>query len=409
MLSSKDMKLASALVRNCLRHQSRLDFTLNGKLTSAEKTPQIVRIILRIGLAQLLFFDRLAYHAVVNETTELAKRFSPGYEGLVNAILRNLIRDKETGPYWPQELDGRDTPAPTRLATLYSHPNWLTDTFIRMWGLREAKALMVANNQATTPTIRINSRLGSLESIRTKFPFETTLTPFSPWGLKPVGFWGKVDHWKSYSEGFFNIQDEASQILPLLAKEPKNILDACAGMGGKTFGLIDAFPQAQVLCLDTNREKLSSLMAEAKRLKAPESIKVRKGDLLEMELAPEFDLVVVDAPCSCLGIIRRRPDIKWKRVPSDIWRFAKLQSELLAAASKAVCPGGQLIYSVCTITLEEGPLVISDFVLNNDDFLLESQLPPVLDPMVYGPGQLLLLPHKHDTDGFYYAVLRKKG
>ncbi|MDR2353921.1 MAG: hypothetical protein LBF22_12365, partial [Deltaproteobacteria bacterium] len=165
MLSSKDMNLASALVYACLRHQSRLDFLIDEKLSALGKTSKVVRIILRLGLAQILFFDRLGEHAIVNETAELSKKFAPGREGLVNAVLRGFLREKEGGPYFPQEIDGADTPINKRLAVLYSYPDWFVEKLLALYGFRETRSILIAGNQPATPTLRVNPRATTREGL----------------------------------------------------------------------------------------------------------------------------------------------------------------------------------------------------------------------------------------------------
>jgi 16S rRNA (cytosine967-C5)-methyltransferase len=411
MLSQKDMNLASNLVYTCVRHQSRLDFLIDGKLEAAENTPQTVRIVLRMGLAQLLFFDRMAFHAVVNETTELAKKFAPGREGLVNAVLRSFIRDIETHAYWPKEIDGKETPLITRLSTLYSYPDWLVAKLVERWGLRDARAFLVASNQPVPATIRVNTQLTTREDLAKLLPFETTKTKYSPWGLLPNDFAGKLFSWPGYKEGLFAIQDEASQLMALLAKgdkDPSTVFDVCAGLGGKTFNILNVFPKAQVLALDKSEDRLRSLQQEARRLRVSSSIRIITNDILNLDIYPRFDLVMVDAPCSGLGVIRRRPDLKWKKSPSDVYRYANLQRSILSAASRAVYPGGKLIYSVCTIMDEEGPDVVKAFLEEKGDYYLDNTLSEDLSPLISEPGQLRILPHHHAMDGFYYAVFKRR-
>jgi 16S rRNA (cytosine967-C5)-methyltransferase len=222
-----------------------------------------------------------------------------------------------------------------------------------------------------------------------------------------------VYSWTGYKEGIFSIQDEASQLLPLIAAgkggedPPRTILDVCAGLGGKTFGLMNAFPGAQTVALDRNPDRLRSLNQESKRLRLPDDLRVVNGDILDMDLYPKFDLVAVDAPCSGLGVMRRRPDLKWKKTPSDVYRYANIQLAILMAATRACRPGGRLVYGVCSMMNEEGPDVVKSFLEQKGGFCLDDSLPESLEPARIGPGQILLLPHKHGTDGFYYASFKR--
>jgi 16S rRNA (cytosine967-C5)-methyltransferase len=227
-------------------------------------------------------------------------------------------------------------------------------------------------------------------------------------GLLPQNFAGKPELWPGYQEGLFSIQDESSQLVPYLTnpeRPPTQIFDACAGLGGKTLALANIFPEASILAIDNNGSRLDGLRKEARRLKAPESLKVSFGDIFNLNFDPTFDLVVVDAPCSGLGVIRRRPDLKWNKFPQDIFRNSITQLQMLEAASQVVAPGGRLIYSVCTITPEEGPEVFQRFLENNPEFHASSIIHPEFLPLLAAPGQIQLWPHRNGTDGFFYGIL----
>ncbi|MDR2405806.1 MAG: 16S rRNA (cytosine(967)-C(5))-methyltransferase RsmB [Deltaproteobacteria bacterium] len=409
MLSQRDRALASALVYNCLRHQSRLDFLLDRKLSQPSGTPSLVRIILRLGLSQLLFFDRLANHAVVNETAELAKKFAPGREGLVNAILRSFIADKEEGPYWPVEEDGAQTPIARRLSVFYSYPQWLVDKLLDEWGFQETRSFLVAGNASVPPTLRVNTQLITREELMELLPFKTNPTKYSPWGLAPEGFTGHPDTWPGYHEGYFSIQDEASQVAGLLYGSATRFLDVCAGLGGKSLSFKSLNPESYVLAMDINDKKLSRTKEEATRLKLEGQIDTKVGDALIEKFSPSFDLIYLDPPCTGLGVIRRRPDVKWKKREEDISTLASLQRSLLNSAARALVPGGRLIYSVCTVTHEEGPQVVMDFIEESGDFTLVNDFPPSLSDANFAYGMLRFLPHRHGTDGFFYALLERRG
>jgi 16S rRNA (cytosine967-C5)-methyltransferase len=415
MLSRRDMALASAIVYACLRHQSRLDFLIDGKLSSGSKTPKAVRILLRMGLSQILFMDRVGHHAAVNETTALGKSFTPGREGLINAVLRAFVRDKESDAFWPRERDGEDTPELVRLATFYSHPEWLVNKLASEWGVRETRAFLAAGNQPAPPTIRLNPAGGTREEFAERLRFPTRPTVWSPAGLKPeIVAAGRPDTWPGFREGHFSIQDEASQLTALLAGPPagpgpRRFLDCCAGVGGKSFAVLGAFPEARAAAMDNSRLRLEDLYAEARRLGVFDRVKILQGDILEATLEPSWDLVIADAPCTGLGVIRRRPDIKWKRVPEDVAKLARFQKSILDAAAMAVRPGGRLIYSVCTVTREEGPEVADAFSASRPDFHPAEDLPPELEPLKIGPGRFRTVTHRHDMDGFFYAVFEREG
>ncbi|MDR1545414.1 MAG: 16S rRNA (cytosine(967)-C(5))-methyltransferase RsmB [Deltaproteobacteria bacterium] len=410
LLTPRDAALASALVYETVRHLSRLDFILDRKLRD-RRTPGGVRDVLRLGLAQLLFLDRMAEFAAVTETVELAKKVVPGRAGLVNAVLRGALRARTEGDCFPDERDGRLTPPVQRLATFYSHPLWLAERLVASLGFRQARALMAADNVSAPPTIRLNPLKTDRPTLAASLPWPTRPAVWSPWGLVPLKAAGRPESWPGFAEGLFAVQDESSQLLGLLARDrrPGRILDACAGLGGKSLALAALLPEAEIVSVDRHGARLAKLAAEARRLGLPRPPRTLQADLLALTLEGSFDLAVVDAPCSGLGVVRRRPDLKWRKTAQDPARLAELQLALLQAAAEFVAPGGRLIYSVCTYTDQEGEGVRDKFLAVRPDFAPaeESAVAPALRPLLTGAGTLRLWPHRHGTDGFFYALLEK--
>jgi 16S rRNA (cytosine967-C5)-methyltransferase len=409
LLSPKDLALATALVYETFRHLSRLDFIIKGKLKRGRASSQ-VQIVLRLGVVQLLILDRMAVFAAVAQTVELAKAVIPGRDKLVNAVLRSLVREKEDNSYWPVEMDGRKTPPAKRLSVLYSHPLWLTERLVSELGFREARSLLVVNNRAVEPTIRINPLKTDRDSLAALWPCPADNTALSPWGLVFTQGLGLVDNWPGYHQGLFSVQDEASQLLGLMLGNPKTILDCCAGVGGKTLLMAALLPQASILAVDKNSLRLACLTKEAQRLGLEKPPVTLTADFLSQDLGQgPFELVLVDAPCSGLGVIRRRPDLKWNKKQDDPARFSDLQLEFLNKAADYTAPGGRLIYSVCTITNEESLGVAERFLARRTEFrsLDDSKMPQALKNLAVKQGQLKLWPHKHHTDGYFYALMEK--
>ena len=403
LLSPKDFSLSTALVYEVLRHQTYLDWLMSQKLHSG-RASRALTIILRLGLAQILFFDRLGDHAIVMETVNLAKGTIPGRQGVANAILRSFLRDKDAGGFWPPKPPKSKQRAKD-LAILYSHPQWLVEKMITRFGLDKTEEILKANNQPTPPTLRLNP----LKIKREDFLAQTNLkgqpTTLSPWGLLLDNFSGRPETWLGYQEGLFSLQDEASQLLGLLAEEfnGKKILDACAGLGGKSLGLATLLPQSQILALDKDGAKLQSLQKEAKRLGVT-NVSTKAVDFFDFNSAEKFDLVLLDAPCTGLGVIRRRPDLKWNKKQSDPARLAALQGQLLAKAASFLQKDGRLIYSVCTITEEEGPQLIQNFVEKFPFKCLDKEKwPDILKPLLSPSNHLTLTPPQYD--GFFWAML----
>jgi len=402
-LDSRGLNLATALVYEVLRHQGYLDWLWRSRLSAGRAGPDLV-LVLRLGLAQLLYFDRLGDHAAVSETVALAKVLVPGRHGLVNAVLRGLIRERDSGGAWPPAPPaGPDTAA--ALAVKYSYPAWLAADFLARLGPAEAEAFLAAGNQLTPPTLRVNPRRAAREELL--LPFAARPTRLSPWGLRAETFAGRPETWPGFVEGLFALQDEASQLVGLLAGELPSgagILDACAGLGGKALHLAALNPGALVTARDRDQAKLNLLAAEARRL-GLDNLRLEARDLLAGGADGQFDLVLVDAPCSGLGVIRRRPDLKWSKGPEDVTRLAELQLRLLTAAAGRVNPGGRLVYGVCSLSLAEGPETAAKFLAGAPGF---RALPPAAWPEALRPhladGHLTLWPHRHQTDGFFWAL-----
>lgn len=410
LLSPRDLGLATALVYEVLRHKARLGWLARNRLSRGRAAPELM-LVLEIGLAQLFFFDRLGEHAVVSETVALAKAVVPGRHGLVNAVLRGLLRDKEAGGLWPPEPTAGPDPV-RNLALKHSYPDWLVRLLLKRFGEAETEAILAAGNQATPPTLRLNPLKGSREELQKLLPFATRPTDLSPWGLAALEFSGRPEDWPGFAEGRFALQDEASQLVGLLAGEltpGSSVLDACAGLGGKALHLAALNPAARILARDKETKRLELLRRESLRL-GLDNVQAEAGDLLADPSPPQsFDMVLVDAPCSGLGVVRRRPDLKWNKTGEDPARLADLQLRLLTAAAEAVKPGGRLLYGVCTFTEEEGPGVVRQFLSGQSDFrTVSSDLwPESLRPHLSAEG-LTLLPHRHHSDGFFWAAFIRK-
>lgn len=407
LLSPRDLGLATALVYEVLRHKSYLDWLMKSRLASGRAGDELA-LILRLGLAQLLYFQRLGDHAIVSETVALAKLLTPGRHGLVNAILRGLLREKDSGGPWPP-LPGPGGDAVGRLALIYSHPLWLVKKIHDLLGPAETEALLAANNRPTPPTLRLNPARTDLADLQAKLIFPARPTRLSPWGLAVENFAGRPEQWPGYDDGLFSLQDEASQLGGLIAGSlppGSTILDACCGLGGKSLLLAGLNPQAVLVARDKDPAKLERLLIEARRLGC-ENITCEAKDLLADEPSGAlFDLVLVDAPCSGLGVIRRRPDLKWNKNKDDLPRLAELQRKLLSAAAREVRPGGRLLYGVCTFSPEEGPQQAENFLKEHSGFApapVESW-PESLRPLLSPAGNLTLFPHRHNTDGFFWAM-----
>jgi len=404
-----DRKLLTELVYGTLRMRGRLDWIIGrlyrGKESTLETTP---RNILRTALYQLLFTDRIPAFAAVNEAVGIARQRCPAAAGLVNAILRNAIRNQENMT-WPEMAKD-----PGRaLSVLHSHPRWLVERWLDLYGIGETISICRANNDVPPMTARVNSLKISREKIVTELSANGIMaerTRFSPDGLHLLTAGADLRRTGFFREGLIRIQDEASQLVSrVVAPRPgERILDICSGTGGKTLHLAAIMEnRGHITAMDLHPDKLLLLSEEAYRLGVTIS-EILPGDATAMPepFRAAFDRVLVDAPCSGLGTLRRNPEIRWRIVPSDIETAMDLQKRLLANAADTVKPGGLLVYCVCTVTQEENESVVDDLLAARHDF---KHIPPegVPPELIDARGIFRTSPHREGMDGFFAAAFRR--
>ncbi|MBW2733335.1 MAG: 16S rRNA (cytosine(967)-C(5))-methyltransferase RsmB [Deltaproteobacteria bacterium] len=398
-LSSADRGLATELVYGTLRHQRFLDHAIDGLLKSKKALDPEVRDILRVATYQLLMLDRVPRYAVVNEAVDAARRLRGAHVGgFVNAILRRM------GDNPPSRSACDD------LALRCSLPDALAREFVAQCGAEEGEKLAEALLLPASLIGRVNTTRGSREEAATTLQGEgAKVEPvdYAPAGLRISGFGGAFES-DSYLHGLWTAQDEAAQLVTLLleAKRGERVLDACAGVGGKATHLAELCDEP-VVCWDVNARKLQLLEEHALRLGV--RCETRVGDFTTSgdDVKGDFDCVLVDAPCSGIGVLRRHPELKWREA-SNRAELVALQRRLLTRAIAALKPGGRLVYSVCTITEEEGPQQLAWALERFGEVSLEA---PTDDARLLGlapTGELRLWPHRHGMDGFYAMRLKKK-
>ena len=403
----QDRRLITELVYGTLRMRGRLDWII-GRLYrgdyAALETP--VRNILRTGLYQLLFTDRIPPFAAVNEAVGIAKKSCPAAAGLVNAILRNALREKES-IVWP---DMAKDPG-RAIAVLHSHPRWLVERWLDRYGIDETIAICRANNTIPPLAVRVNTLKTSREKAISALAGEgitAETARFSPDGIiLPAPAAGLRDT-AAFRDGLIRVQDEASQLVSrIVAPRPgERILDLCAGTGGKTLHLAALMKnRGKITAVDLHPDKLLLLAAEVGRLGVT-IVETHPGDAAG---TPEtfrgaFDRVLLDAPCSGLGTLRRNPEIRWRIAPMDLKKCLQIQKRLLRGAADCVKPGGLLVYCVCTVTPEENEGVAADLLAARPGF---KRIPPggIPPELIDADGFFRTFPHRHGTDGFFGAVL----
>jgi len=407
-----DGRLLTHLVFGVLRFQGHLDWIISqlyrGNFTSMD---QSIKNVLRVGLYQLRFSDRLPAFAVVDEAVKSAKIIAPAQSGLTNAILRNYLResDKIIFPSWEKQ------PA-EHIATFYSHPLWLVKTWLNIFGKEDTLSLCKANNEMPPLTIRINRLKTSQEEFEQKLKagvFSYATTNFSPDGIVLTDSAQSIQKTDFFREGLLRIQDEGAQLVSYLLnpQNNENILDVCAGTGGKTTHLAAILNNdGNILAIDRHEGKLAELRKETDRLgiKNIQTQLVDLGILLPTELAEKFDQVLVDAPCTGTGTLRRNPEIKWRIQANDLQGYAATQKTILQNASGAVRKGGRLIYCTCSLLPVENEDVIQQFLMNNPPFALGYIPETINKSLIDKSGFFRTYPHLHNMDGFFGAILQRQ-
>jgi 16S rRNA (cytosine967-C5)-methyltransferase len=413
LLTDLDKAFVREIVYGVMRWQGRLDWVIaTYSRISPPKMERVVINILRMAAYQLLFMDRIPPHAAVDESVKLAKMMGKEDAApFVNGILRGIAEGRKEVPFPDLKTDPIN-----HISTYYSHPPWLVRRWITQWGIEETIALCQANNQIPPFTVRVNTLKGSRKVAIQRLQdqgVEVKPTHFSPVGLilkapPPIA------PWKFFQEGWFQVQDEASQLVSYILgpHAGERVLDICAAPGGKTSHLAQLMEnQGEILAADISQVKLSLLLDNCRRL----GISIVKTQIFDatspLPIPPEtFDRVLVDAPCTGLGTLRRNPDGKWRVKEADITRLQKIQRNILIQAAPMVKSGGVLVYGTCTLTTEENEEVIEPFLSEHKEFRLEHTsafLPPECEDLVDRRGYFLSFPHSHDTDGFFSVRLRK--
>jgi 16S rRNA (cytosine967-C5)-methyltransferase len=389
-LSARDRPLATRIAYGTVQRRATLDHILErlAQRKVGKLTPPVLAA-LRMGLFQLLFLDGVAEHAAVNESVELAKAGGARGARLVNAVLRRAAREGRA------TLEELDDSTPERAAVLHSVPGWLAGQWWRELGGDEARALLVRINDPPESALRVNTLISSPESVVSRLPVAARPVPGLPEALVLEG---PFDVWSSdlWREGAVMAQSTGSmRVTRMLGpRTGERVLDLCAAPGGKTTHIAALQGVGgEIVAVERHPGRAHALRQTCQRMHAG-GMQVKVGDAAEMSWSPTFDRVLVDPPCSGLGTLQSRPDVRWRASPDSIAELAELQLRILRAAAAATSAGGVLVYSVCTISQAEGEGVIERFMAGHEEFELEERLQ--------------LLPHMDGTDGFFIARLTRK-
>lgn len=399
-LDSRDAALCAQLTYGVVQNGRLLDWHIDRlSSTPADKLEPGVRNCLRLGLYQLLFLDRVPVHAAVNESVALTKKHArnPKASGLVNAVLRAFDRE-ETHP------------VPDDLGVWYSHPDWLVKEFSRTLPGGEVEALLAADNAGALTQAQVNTLKTTADALMRELTGAGVTAAPHPWleNCLELEETGSLETLPAFREGRFYIQDAAAR-LAVMAADPKpgmTVLDACAAPGGKSFAAAMAMEnRGSILSCDLHPHKRKLMEEGARRLGITiMEAAVKNARESDPALEGEFDLVLADVPCSGLGIIRKKPDIRYKD-PEALGGLPAVQGGILANVSRYVKPGGVLLYATCTLLKRENEDVVGAFLKEYPGFTLEPFTLP--GPVGETSGMVTLWPHRHGTDGFFVAKMRK--
>ena len=411
-LNERDRALLTELTYGTLRWRGALDARLIRSLRRplAKVNPRL-RNLLRLTCYQLLYLDRVPDYAAVNEAVEIAKLYGGRKAaGFVNGVLRNFLREKHAPV--PVALDA----TAASLAVEYSHPEWLVQRWLEEFGATEAPALMRANNEKPPLVLRANllkCKRDELIDRLSKSAVEAKASSYSPQGVfLPAG--GAVENLPGFTEGWFQVQGEASQLVGYLLSPlaGERILDACAAPGGKSTHIAELMYDAgEIISVDSSARGVEKIRQNVIRL-GLKSVRALHADITEENRewggAP-FDRILVDAPCSGLGTLRAHPEIKWQRNEDDVRRLSGLQLTILNRVAGYLKRAGILVYSTCTLNRDENERNTESFLANHPGFELQDAaryLPDKAKHMARGK-YFQALPHRDNTDGFFAARMRR--
>lgn len=408
-LSGRDAALATQLCFGVLQNQMLLDFYL-AKFSNIPLKRMEGKVVqtLRLGAYQMLFLTRIPHSAAVNSAVALVKVHckNPRAAGMVNGILRSMERSLQNMPVIPQG----DPVA--YLSTLYSHPEWLVKEFILSLGEEEAAQLLAADNSQPPTAVMVNTTRTTAEALKAMLEADHVEAEPHPWleNCLLLSRTGDLERLEAFQQGLFYVQDPASRLSVLAAgaKPGMRVLDCCAAPGGKSFAAAIAMEnQGEIVSCDLHPHKKKLIQAGADRLGLTIiTPKTADGKVFRPEWERAFDLVLVDAPCSGLGVIRKKPDIRYKD-PAPLADLPAVQLDILRNAARYVRPGGTLMYSTCTLLYRENGEVVETFLAENKAYKAETfTLPGPVGPVQ--SGSVTLWPHRHGTDGFFISKMRRE-
>ncbi len=407
-LISEDKSLLFEIVHGVIRWLGRIDWVLNGFYKGQfSKCIPNVKNSMRVALYQILFLEKVPNYAAVNESVEFVKKLQGEKSAnLTNAVLRNIIRNRNSIRYPDPEKDTINY-----LSAYYSHPYWLVKRWLNRFGREFTEQLLIANNKRPKHTLRVNNLKTNSEEMK-KLLKEVGLNFVEGKFIKDylhLSSLTNITSWEYFKKGYFSIQDESTgfSCKILDAKPGMKVLDLCAAPGGKTSFIADAMNnEGEIVALDKFESRLDVFNKNINRL-GIKNVRTLAKDALEFN-ETGFDRILADVPCTGLGTLTKKPDIKWKKDLSDIRKLSRVQLALLTKASELIKVNGVIVYSTCTIEPEENIEVVKKFLSKHPNFELINLENELDSSVIDENGCVQTFPHKHNIDGAFAAKLIRK-
>ena len=405
-LTERDRRFLTELVYGVVKAGESLDYRIGKYVADIRKAQPAIRELLRLGFYQIFEMDRVPPSAACDTAVELAKKHGRrGADSFVNGVLRAALREPERAAY----PTGRDA---SSLALRTGHPVWMVERWMRAYGYERTEELCHCNNTSAPLSMRVNTLRTNRPALMEQFTAAGAQVRASAWVPDGIvlGTHGALDELAPLRMGLAQVQDESSMLVAhVLAPEPgMTVIDACAAPGGKTTHIAQRMEnRGRILAFDIYEEKIRRIERNAQRL----GISIMEAQMCDAReigaaYAGQADRVLVDAPCSGLGVLRRKPDARWKKSPEDVKTLPPLQRAILASAAEAVKKGGILVYSTCTMEECENAAIVANFLRTHTDFVLE-ETGGFLPVQKTTECMVQIMPETDGPDGFFIARMRR--